>query len=338
MATVTGFTAERMLEMEDATIISGEVVGDDLILETKDGTPINAGNVRGPIGPSGGAFIQCTNATQPALTAPDAGKAIYETDTKLWRIWTGTLYRVQEKFVCTSVTRPTTYLSTDAGAQIFETDTGMDYFWTGSGWFPAGSYVAKFANAAARTAAWPSPGVGALSYLTDSPGILWVYESGVWNSSGDPPGSYFPWIGTTAPLCHVLMYGQTLTNAQTLYPILWANAASTWKSGSSLIVPDMRGRSPFGLDNMGGSDAGRLSVANTLGGTGGAQTVALTEAELAVHDHGLGSVGAISSGGVPGIALTGTSGAAGATENAGSGNAHQNMPPYILMNWALKVL
>lgn len=50
---VTGFTAERMLAMEDATVISGSVVGDNLHLQTKDGTDIDAGNVRGPIGPTG---------------------------------------------------------------------------------------------------------------------------------------------------------------------------------------------------------------------------------------------------------------------------------------------
>lgn len=53
MATVTGFTAERMLEMENATIIDGDIVGDDLILTKKDGTTVNAGNVRGPTGEPG---------------------------------------------------------------------------------------------------------------------------------------------------------------------------------------------------------------------------------------------------------------------------------------------
>jgi hypothetical protein len=53
MATVTGFTAERMLEMENATIIDGHISGSDLILVTKEGTFINAGNVRGPQGIQG---------------------------------------------------------------------------------------------------------------------------------------------------------------------------------------------------------------------------------------------------------------------------------------------
>jgi hypothetical protein len=53
MATVTGLTAERMITMENATVIDGDIVGDDLVLKTRDGTEINAGNVRGPTGSPG---------------------------------------------------------------------------------------------------------------------------------------------------------------------------------------------------------------------------------------------------------------------------------------------
>jgi hypothetical protein len=53
MATVTGFTAEKMLEIENETVNDGEIVGDNLILTTRDGTPIDAGNVRGPKGDKG---------------------------------------------------------------------------------------------------------------------------------------------------------------------------------------------------------------------------------------------------------------------------------------------
>jgi hypothetical protein len=50
MASVTGYTAARMQEIEDSAIIDGAVVGDDLILTRYDTTTINAGNVRGPVG------------------------------------------------------------------------------------------------------------------------------------------------------------------------------------------------------------------------------------------------------------------------------------------------
>jgi len=53
MATVTGLTAERMLAIEAASVVDGDVVGDNLILTQHGGTQINAGNVRGPQGPTG---------------------------------------------------------------------------------------------------------------------------------------------------------------------------------------------------------------------------------------------------------------------------------------------
>lgn len=53
MATVTAFTAQRMQEIEDGTVVDGLVVGDDLILTRRDDSQINAGNVRGAAGPQG---------------------------------------------------------------------------------------------------------------------------------------------------------------------------------------------------------------------------------------------------------------------------------------------
>lgn len=64
MATVTGLTADRMLEIEAASVVDGLIVGDDLVLTKHDGTPINAGNVRGPVGPVGPA-----GTTIPKLSA-----------------------------------------------------------------------------------------------------------------------------------------------------------------------------------------------------------------------------------------------------------------------------
>lgn len=53
MATVTGLTAARMAAIEAASITSGTVQGDNLILTRQNGTTINAGNVRGLQGPQG---------------------------------------------------------------------------------------------------------------------------------------------------------------------------------------------------------------------------------------------------------------------------------------------
>lgn len=47
MAQVTGYTAERLQDIEDHSIVDVEIVGDNLILKRHDESTINAGNVKG---------------------------------------------------------------------------------------------------------------------------------------------------------------------------------------------------------------------------------------------------------------------------------------------------
>jgi hypothetical protein len=129
MATVTGYTAEHMDEIKDATIVGATVTGNNLILTKFDTTTVNAGNVRGATGPTGptgptgltgatgatgntGAIgptgpqgpigatgangtglIVCTSSTRPA--SPSVGQNIYETDTGRHLVYYGatTLWR-----------------------------------------------------------------------------------------------------------------------------------------------------------------------------------------------------------------------------------------------------
>ena len=50
MATVTGFTAERMLTIENETVVDGEVRDTNLFLIRRDGVEIDAGWVKGAPG------------------------------------------------------------------------------------------------------------------------------------------------------------------------------------------------------------------------------------------------------------------------------------------------
>jgi hypothetical protein len=53
--------------------------------------------------------------------------------------------------------------------------------------------VQVFANAAERTAQWTAPPTGAVSYLVDQPGLMWVFVAGAWkapNAMGIPSGGY----------------------------------------------------------------------------------------------------------------------------------------------------
>lgn len=75
MATVTGLTADRMLAIEAASVVDGDVVGDNLILTQHGGTQINAGSVRGPQGDPGpvGQDLSVISAL-PVLTVGQAGQ------------------------------------------------------------------------------------------------------------------------------------------------------------------------------------------------------------------------------------------------------------------------
>jgi hypothetical protein len=80
MATVTGFTAERMLEIENTTVVDGEVdASGDLILIQRDGTPINAGSVEGPPGTTDhGAMTGLADDDHPQYLTNARGDARYD--------------------------------------------------------------------------------------------------------------------------------------------------------------------------------------------------------------------------------------------------------------------
>lgn len=67
--TITGFTAERMLEIEQNAITQGRIVGNNLILTSFGGTDLTAGNVRGPKGDKGdaGGVWDATSALKGAV-------------------------------------------------------------------------------------------------------------------------------------------------------------------------------------------------------------------------------------------------------------------------------
>jgi microcystin-dependent protein len=101
-----------------------------------------------------------------------------------------------------------------------------------------------------------------------------------------PIGMITPYAGSTAPTNWQLCYGQAIS--RTTYASLFAIIGTAYGVGdgtTTFNLPDLRGRTVAGLDNMGGSDAGRLSTANTLGTTTGTETVTLTSAQSGVPAH-----------------------------------------------------
>lgn len=101
-----------------------------------------------------------------------------------------------------------------------------------------------------------------------------------------PPGSVITTAATSAPSGWLLCSGAAVS--RTTYAALFAVIGTTYGAGdgsTTFNLPDLRGRVAAGLDNMGGTDAGRLDWANTIGTTGGAQNHTLTTAEMPSHTH-----------------------------------------------------
>lgn len=240
MATVTGFTAERMLAMEAATIVGGTVNGGGhLILTKHDASTVDAGSVIGPTGAPGVSQVQL--------------------------------------------------------------DTFMN------------------------------------DHL--------------------PVGSSVEYIGLTSPSVKwLLATGQTVVNGQTLYPAFWAIIPAGMKSGSSIIMPDMRGKVIVAYDAT-------QTEFDAILETGGAKTHVLTPAETAVKGRSITDPGHHHSTAISGVmhrtpelglgpsagdgtfppyndgeAIDTTINTTGITlADGANGSAHNNLQPYIIMQRLIKV-
>jgi microcystin-dependent protein len=145
-----------------------------------------------------------------------------------------------------------------------------------------------------------------------------------------PTGMMAPFAGSSSPTGWLLCDGSL--KSQTTYSALFALIGTTYGPtvGSDFRLPDLRGRVPVGLDNMGGTDADRLTVANTLGDSGGVQTVTLTDAQIANHSHGH-TLGTNTTGSTHTHAAGSYDGTLGINNNlvtdGGGGTAYQALTP-----------
>lgn len=191
---------------------------------------------------------------------------------------------------------------------------------------------------------------GTMVYETDT-NLIYVYNGSSWTQNNlSPVGVISPFAGSTAPDGWLLCYGQAVS--QTTYAALFAVIGSAYDVTSAgagnFRVPDLRGRGISGLDNMGGTDAGRLSWQNVLGTVGtssistdtGTQTHTLTTAEMPAHTHTVTAAYADSAQAINNAGTTwGSSSGATTTKTSsstGGGGAHNNMQPTMLLNYIIK--
>ncbi|MFZ2587894.1 MAG: phage tail protein [Alphaproteobacteria bacterium] len=173
---------------------------------------------------------------------------------------------------------------------------------------------------------------------------------------GVPSGVVVPFAGAVAPSGWMMCDGSAVSRAT--YADLFTAVGTVFGSGdgsTTFNLPDLRGRSVFGVDAMGGSAASRVTsgVSGIAGGTLGA--VGGNEA-MQGHTHTVTDPGhthgenASSGGGGSGTGIQGLGSGSGAlasnvstvsattgitVASYGSGGS-QNMPPAMMLNYIVK--
>lgn len=169
--------------------------------------------------------------------------------------------------------------------------------------------------------------------------------------SAEEVGSIKAWPAAAAPASWMLCDGSALS--RTLYPGLFAVLGTSWGAGdgsTTFNLPDMRGRFVLGA-GLGAGLANRV-----LAALGGEEAHALNANENAshthsatqpAHSHGVNipqagaatgaSLFANYSGGTAGGITSGTATPAITVGTSGAGLAHENMPPFLVITYIIKV-
>jgi hypothetical protein len=184
-----------------------------------------------------------------------------------------------------------------------------------------------------------------------------------------PTGVLLDYVGgTAAPSGYVFASGRTIGNAasgateranadtEALFTLLYNSmadaeapvsggrsgvAATDYAANKTITLPDLRGRTSAGKDDMGGSAANRITnavsgfVGTTLGANGGSQSHTLAVAEIPALTVGITTAILASTG------TTSIQGNSAAVTNnfntSGGGGAHRNVQPTYVVNKIIKL-
>ena len=125
----------------------------------------------------------------------------------------------------------------------------------------------------------------------NDPGLFKISRSNLLKAVPiNPPGIVLPFAGLVAPTNWLLCDGQlvSIANYSALFQTIGYNFAPQSSVSSGFFrVPDLRGRLPMGMDNMGGTSADTVtaSYADTIGGVGGSENKTILTNNLPEHKH-----------------------------------------------------
>lgn len=150
-----------------------------------------------------------------------------------------------------------------------------------------------------------------------------------------PAGVVLPYAATTAPSGYLVCQGQAIS--RTTYSALYASIGTTYGAGdgsTTFNIPDMRN------NVIAGYNTGQPEF-SSMGKKGGEITHTLTSGEMPAHTHNIqGNGGGGSSSGYWNNIFANTGGGNTGTQNytdaQGGGAAHNNLQPYITLNYIIK--
>ncbi len=141
-------------------------------------------------------------------------------------------------------------------------------------------------------------------------------------------GIVVPFAGTVAPAGWLFCDGAEYD--QITYPSLFSTIGQTYGGGTgTFCVPDLRYKMAVGA----GQYAGMPDLA--VGDTGGSPEHQLTVEELAAHDHPTQYLVGIAQLGVGDPVLLPDLFNTGNTGDTGGNQPHNNMPPFLALNWII---
>lgn len=147
-------------------------------------------------------------------------------------------------------------------------------------------------------------------------------------NTNTPVGVITAYAGDTAPSGWLLCDGSAVS--RTTYANLFSVLGTKCGAGdgsTTFNLPNIKGRSLVGVDP---DD----TDFNVVGKTGGEKTHTLTYDEMPSHSHGV-TVGYTGSGGAHFYFTNNSGDGYLETQNAGNGQAHNNLQPYIVLNYII---
>lgn len=153
-----------------------------------------------------------------------------------------------------------------------------------------------------------------------------------------PVGTIMPYAGATIPSNYMKCEGQELSRIE--YDILFSAIGTTYGAGdgtTTFNLPNLKGRIITGVDS-------NDTDFDVLGETGGEKTHTLTVDEMPSHYHGIrdtidmNTLAGQNRSVVVGGGETWNPGDPALSNNTGDNQPHNNLQPYIVLNYIIKVL